>query len=46
MFMITVVGLPYGVYLVTQNQEKKSFKEDNSDELEMEGLFTVGYEHR
>ena len=46
MFMITVVGLPCGVYLVTQNQEKKSFKEDNSDELEMEGLFTVGYEHR
>lgn len=45
MFMITVVGLPYGVYLVTQNQ-KNSFKEDNSDELEMEGLFTLGYEHR
>ena len=46
MFMITVVGLPYGVYLVTQNQEKNNFKEDNSEELEMEGLFTIGYEHR
>ena len=46
MFAITIIGLPYGVYLVMQYREKKSFIEDDSEELDMEGLFTLGYEKR
>jgi hypothetical protein len=29
-----------------QYREKKSFIEDDSEELDMEGLFTLGYEKR
>jgi hypothetical protein len=46
MFAITIIGLPYGVHLVMQYREEKSLIEDNSEELDMEGLFTLGYEKR
>lgn len=45
MFAITIIGLPYGVHLVT-HREEKSHIEDDSEELDMEGLFTLGYEKR
>ena len=46
MFAITIIGLPYGVHLVMQYRKKKSSIEDDSEELDMEGLFTLGYEKR
>lgn len=46
MFAITIIGLPYGVHCVMQYPEKKGFIEDDSEELDMEGLFTLGYEKR
>ena len=46
MFLITLVGLPLGTYLINKKVLSKNNFEPDSDDLKVEGLFTLGYENR
>ena len=46
MFLITLVGLPLGTYLIHEKVLSENNFEPDSDDLEVKGLFTLGYENR
>ncbi len=46
MFLITLVGLPMGIYLVNKQALGSDSPQSHSDDLKVEGLFSIGYEDR
>ena len=46
MFLVTLVGLPMGIYLMNKKALGSGSPESNSDDLKVEGLFSIGYENR
>lgn len=46
MFLVTLVGLPMGIYLMNRNVLGPDLPESLSDDLKVEGLFSIGYENR
>ena len=46
MFLVTLVGLPMGIYLMNKKALGSGSLESYSDDLKVEGLFSIGYESR
>jgi hypothetical protein len=46
MFLVTLVGLPMGIYLMNKKAFGSDSSESHSDDLKVEGLFSRGYENR
>ena len=46
MFLVTLVGLPMGIYLMSKKAHGSGSLESLSDDLKVEGLFSIGYENR
>ena len=44
MFLITIVGLPIGTYLINRNSVKLDV--NDNDEIEVAGLFSIGNSHQ
>ena len=46
MFLVTLVGLPMGIYLMNKKVFVSYSPESHSDDLKVEGLFSIGHENR
>jgi hypothetical protein len=46
MFLLTLVGLPIGIYLMNKKALVSYSPETHSDDLKVEGLFSLGHENR
>ena len=46
MFLVTLVGLPMGICLMNKKAHGSGSPESHSDDLKVEGLFSIGYENR
>ena len=46
MFLVTLVGLPMGIYLMNKKVFVSYSPESHSDDLKVEGLFSIWHENR